>query len=97
MTVGICVHCQTARDPVDVVAHWPVGRPEARLFVCRPSINGGICFRATVGPAHVHAIASTPEADAQRFDEAGEPTTPAPAATQPSVTGRPRLVTARSP
>lgn len=71
MTPATCVHCRTARDPSAVVSFWPVGRPEDRRFVCRPSVNGGICFRATVGPAHVHAIASAPESDAQRFDEGG--------------------------
>ena len=56
----ICAACGLIRDPADLVAFWPVGRPDERRFVCRvtrPSpVSIESCFRAMVGPASIHEI-----------------------------------------
>ena len=55
-----CAACGLARDPSDLIAYWPVGRPAARRFVCRPTKpsprTSESCFRVVVGPATVHEI-----------------------------------------
>ncbi len=68
-----CAACGVTREPTDLVAFWPVGRPELRRYVCRvtrpsPVTTEG-CFRVMVGPRNVHEIG---------------PASPAPLATVPA-------------
>lgn len=65
----ICAACRIIRDPADLLAFWPLGQPEARRFVCRPTCAArdtyGPCFHRVVGPMNVHAIAlAAPQAPA---------------------------------
>lgn len=56
----ICSACHVTRDVSDLIAYWPVGRPEARRFVCRPTCGTerrGPCFYQVVGTASIHTIA----------------------------------------
>lgn len=57
----ICAACRLLRDPADLLAFWPLGQPEARRFVCRPTCAArdayGPCFHRVVGPMNVHGIA----------------------------------------
>jgi hypothetical protein len=57
----ICTACRATRDLEDLIVFWPINRPEARRFVCRPTCpNGrpaGPCFYQVVGPTNVHTIA----------------------------------------
>jgi hypothetical protein len=58
----ICAACHLTRDASDLIAFWPIGNPEARRFVCRPSCPSSApgsesCFSRVVGPVNVHAIA----------------------------------------
>lgn len=57
----ICTACHLTRDASDLIAFWPIGNPEARRFVCRPSCpssapGGESCFSRVVGPINVHCI-----------------------------------------
>jgi len=55
-----CWACGAARQLVELIAFWPIGRPAERHFVCRPTLdrpNASMCFREGVGPAAIHAIA----------------------------------------
>jgi hypothetical protein len=57
----ICAACHLTRDASDLIAFWPIGHPEARRFVCRPSCPSSApgsesCFSQVVGPGNVHAI-----------------------------------------
>jgi hypothetical protein len=57
----ICAACHLTRDASDLIAFWPIGHPEARRFVCRPSCPSSApgsesCFSRVVGPGNVHAI-----------------------------------------
>jgi len=56
----ICSACHLTRDASDLIAFWPIGRPEARRFVCRPTCPSarmpGPCFGQIVGPASLHRI-----------------------------------------
>jgi hypothetical protein len=60
----ICAACRRARPDDELLAFWPVGDPDRRRHVCRPSLNlpgpaggRGSCFSTVVGTAAVHAIA----------------------------------------
>jgi hypothetical protein len=58
----ICAACHLTRDASDLIAFWPIGIPEARRYVCRPTCPSGAlaaesCFSRMVRPANVHAIA----------------------------------------
>ncbi len=59
--VACCAACRVARDAAEMLAFWPVGRPDQRKFVCRPSSNG-VCFRKTVATADAHAIGTPHDA-----------------------------------
>ena len=55
----ICAACHVTRDASDLIAFWPIGRPEARRYVCRPTSpteRRGPCFYQVVGTATVHEI-----------------------------------------
>ena len=57
----ICAACYLTRDASDLIAFWPIGYPEARRFVCRPSCPSSApgsesCFSRVVGPVNVHRI-----------------------------------------
>ena len=58
----ICSACHMTRDASDLIAFWPIGHPEARRYVCRPTcpssrVASGPCFTQVVGPGAVDAIA----------------------------------------
>ena len=58
----ICAACHLTRDASDLIAFWPIGHPEARRYVCRPTSPSTApgpesCFSRVVGPIYVHAIA----------------------------------------
>jgi len=58
----ICSACHMTRDASDLIAFWPIGHPEARRFVCRPTcpssrVASGPCFTQAVRPVNVHEIA----------------------------------------
>jgi hypothetical protein len=77
----ICAACRQTRDLEDLIVFWPIGRPEARRFVCRPTCGRqpGPCFYQVVGPITVHTIAlAAPGATrlAPRESQPIVPTTP---------------------
>ena len=58
-----CAACRRARPDDELLAYWPVGNPDRRRHVCRPSLNlpgpvggRGSCFSSVVAVASVHAI-----------------------------------------
>jgi hypothetical protein len=57
----ICAACRLTRDPADLLVFWPLGQPEVRRFVCRPTRPHpgafGPCFGRAVGPVSIHGIA----------------------------------------
>jgi hypothetical protein len=60
----LCAACRRARPDDELLVFWPVGDPDRRRYVCRPSLNlpgpaggRGSCFSSVVGIASVHAIA----------------------------------------
>lgn len=61
-----CVACRAFRELGDLIAFWPVGDPDRRRFVCRPTTPSAAamlpCFARAVGFASEHAIslATTP-------------------------------------
>jgi hypothetical protein len=81
----ICAACHLTRDASDLIAFWPIGHPEARRYVCRPSCPSSApgsesCFSRVVGPGNVDAIAlASPVAplDADRERAWIRPATPA--------------------
>jgi hypothetical protein len=59
-----CSACHRARPLDELLAFWPVGDPDRRRHVCRPSLSlpgpdgaRGGCFSAVVGLASKQAIA----------------------------------------
>jgi hypothetical protein len=56
----ICAACRQTRELADLMAFWPIGRPEQRRYVCRPTCPtgraAGPCFYQVVGTATVHDI-----------------------------------------
>lgn len=55
-----CAACGMIRSSKELLAYWPVARPDLQRFVCRPSMQRTDipgCFRELVGPATVHGIA----------------------------------------
>lgn len=56
----ICAACGVARDPADLLAFWPIGRPALRRFVCRPTRPSpkafDACFRRVVRTSDLDAI-----------------------------------------
>lgn len=56
----ICAACRHTRDVEDLIVFWPIGAPERRRFVCRPTCPtnraAGPCFYQVVGPVDVHTI-----------------------------------------
>jgi hypothetical protein len=59
----LCAACRRARPDDELLAFWPVGDPDRRRHVCRPSLGlpgpvggRGSCFSTVVGLASVHAI-----------------------------------------
>lgn len=80
----ICAACHLTRDASDLIAFWPIGHPEARRFVCRPTSPSNApgsesCFSQVVGPGAVDAIAlAAPVAALDAGDRQWiRPTTPA--------------------
>lgn len=60
----ICAACRRARPADELLAFWPVGDPDRRRHVCRPSLGlpgpasgKGACFATIVGSVRTHAIA----------------------------------------
>ena len=60
----LCAACRRARPADELLAYWPVGDPDRRRHVCRPTLNlpgpdggRGSCFAAAVGIAAKYAIA----------------------------------------
>lgn len=54
-----CAACRRIRPVEELVAFWPRGRLEEARLVCRPTADGGRCFRRSVGSVAVHDIGST--------------------------------------
>ena len=55
----ICAACGRRRPLTELLAFWPVGNPDRRRHVCRPSVpqlDPAPCFRAVVGSQRIHAI-----------------------------------------
>lgn len=77
----VCAACRVIRDPADLLVFWPIGQPEARRFVCRPTRPApdvfGPCFHRVVGPVNVHDIALAEDADVTRVVLPIRPFTPA--------------------
>jgi hypothetical protein len=79
----ICAACHLTRDASDLIAFWPIGHPEARRCVCRPtspsnSPGSESCFSQVVGPAAVDAIAlAAPRVAPAPVDRWIRPATPA--------------------
>jgi hypothetical protein len=56
-----CAACGLAKPADALIAFWPVDRPEARRYVCRPTLNeagryGLPCFREAVKARSEHVI-----------------------------------------
>jgi hypothetical protein len=79
----ICAACHLTRDASDLIAFWPIGHPEARRYVCRPtspsnSPGSESCFSRVVGPINVHCIElAAPLVAPASTDRWIRPTTPA--------------------
>lgn len=61
---GICANCGQRRPFDELLAFWPVGSPDRRQYVCRPSMPvGGFvgCFRDAVGTVEEHVVAEAAE------------------------------------
>lgn len=80
----ICSACRRARPDDELLAFWPVGDPDRRRHVCRPSLGlsgpiggRGSCFATVVGPSHQHAIALAAAPVPFRYVRPVRPGTPA--------------------